>query len=800
MMELRRLVGKGQIVCPPGNHPKELGKNPSATGVLRGLVSATLLLVNVFPRFSLPFALAAFCLLAHGAETPPGHSMNGDAFDEGPRQAAVLMPGTGDVHFPITTKNELAQKFFDQGVGQLHGFWYFEAERSFRQAAALDPACAMTYWGMAMANTNTPLRAAKFIKEATKRKEQASRREQLWIASLADYYAESKKDEKVRREALVGALEDLTFEFPEDLEAKAFLVLEIWENKSHGIPFSSRRALDALAQEVLAKNPMHPGINHYRIHLWNGANGDKRALDSAARCGQSAPAIAHMWHMSGHTYSNLKRYADAAWQQEASARVDHAYTIARRVLPDQIHNFAHNNDWLVKNLQYIGRVHDAVDLSKNMIELPRLGSKSGKSFKMGRERLLETLLRFERWDELIALDDTMYLAPDNAAEPDAAALTALGVAYYRRGDRAKGDARLAEITALIKKRNEARVAAGLAAEAKATEEKKSEDEIGKAMATALRQSRFAVKEAETAAAELRVYQALAEGKKDVAKTALAKATGISAERRARLCLEAGDPVEAEKLARDAAKANTAQTPSLATLAAVLWQMGKKEEALATFKQLRDLSAQIDLDVPLFAGLAPIAQELKLPSDWRVPLKAAADTGTRPELAALGPFRWHPTPAPAWTLPDRDAKPIALADFRGKAVLVVFYLGGGCASCMEQLNVFAPMTQQFKDAGISIVAISTETPGDLSKTFAKSKQDGRFPYPILADPEFAVFKAYGAFDDFEKFPLHGAFLIDATGLVRWQDISYEPFRDAKWLLGESKRLLNLPKPAAETAAR
>lgn len=784
----------------PANSRELAPKKPSATGVFRGLVWSTLLLVNAFPRLFPFLAVATICLTAHGAEIAPGHSMNGDAFDEGPRQAAVLMAGTGDVHFPITTKNDLAQKFFNQGVGQLHGFWYFEAERSFRQAAALDPDCAMNYWGMAMANTNTPLRAGKFIKEATKRKDKASRREQLWIASIADYYAESKKSEKVRREALVTALENLSFEFPDDLEAKAFLVLEIWENSRNGIPVSSRRAVDALASEVLAKNPLHPGIHHYRIHLWNNTDGDKRALNSAALGGQAAPAIAHLWHMPGHTYSNLKRYADAAWQQEASARVDHAYMIARRVMPDQIHNFAHNNDWLVKNLQYVGRVHDAVDLAKNMIELPRLGSKSGKSFKLGRERLVETLLRFERWDELTTLDGTMYLTPDNAAEPEAATLAALGVAYYRKGDRAKGDAKLAEVTALIKKRNEARVAAGLAAETKATEEKKSEDEIGKAMATALRQQRFAVKEAETAAAELRVYQALAEEKKDVAKTALAKATGISAERRARLALETGDPAEAEKLARDAAKANTAQTPSLATLAAVLWEMGKKDDALATFKQLRELSAQVDLDIPLFAGLAPLAQELKLPTDWRAPQKVAADTGTRPDLAELGPFRWRPSAAPDWKLPDRDAKTVALADFRGKAVLVIFYLGGGCTKCMEQLNVFAPVAQQFKDAGISIVAVSTETPADLSKTFEKSKQDGRFPFPILADPGFAAFKAYGAFDDFEKFPLHGAFLIDAVGMVRWQDISYEPFRDAKWLLGESKRLLNLPKPAAETAAR
>ena len=84
--------------------------------------------------------------------TPAGHSAHGEAFNEGPRQKAYLMGTTGAVDFAVSTVNAEARKFFNQGVGQLHGFWYFEAERSFRQVAAIDPECAMAYWGMAMAN------------------------------------------------------------------------------------------------------------------------------------------------------------------------------------------------------------------------------------------------------------------------------------------------------------------------------------------------------------------------------------------------------------------------------------------------------------------------------------------------------------------------------------------------------------------------------------------------------------------------------------------------------------------------
>ena len=51
-----------------------------------------------------------------------GHSLHGEVFNEGPRQKAFLIEGTGRVHFPVTTQNPEVQKFIDQGVGQVHGF------------------------------------------------------------------------------------------------------------------------------------------------------------------------------------------------------------------------------------------------------------------------------------------------------------------------------------------------------------------------------------------------------------------------------------------------------------------------------------------------------------------------------------------------------------------------------------------------------------------------------------------------------------------------------------------------------
>src|SRR5687767_14864711 len=137
------------------------------------------------------------CLTAYGDddERSPlaGHSTHGAAFNEGPRQAAYLMDGMPNISFPVTTTNDFARKFFNQGVGQLHGFWYFEAERSFRQVALIDTNCAMAYWGMVMANTYNEKRAKQFIDRAVKMTNDLARREVLWIESLAKFYKKSSR-------------------------------------------------------------------------------------------------------------------------------------------------------------------------------------------------------------------------------------------------------------------------------------------------------------------------------------------------------------------------------------------------------------------------------------------------------------------------------------------------------------------------------------------------------------------------------------------------------------------------------
>ncbi len=724
-----------------------------------------------------------------------GHSSHGEAFNEGPRQGAYLMGATGNVHFPITTTSAEVQVFFDQGIGQLHGFWYLEAERTFRHIAALEPECAMAYWGMAMANTNNRDRAKAFTEDAVERKESVSPREKLWIESLEHFYLDEEKDAKKRSRRLIRDLETIVYDYPDDIEAKAFLAVTIYQNNRHH-PIGSHQAVNSLIQQVFDVNPMHPA-HHYRIHLWDREKAE-RAVSSAARCGQSAPGIAHMWHMPGHIFSRLNRYADAAWQQEASARVDHAHMIRDRVLPDQIHNFAHNNEWLIRNLNYLGRVHDAIDLAKNMIELPRhpeynLPSRRGRSSSYGRMRLMETLVRYELWDDLKDLANSVYLEPTEVDSDQIQRQNALGLAAYHQNDLEALKNAKEPLEKLLEKKRLDRLDAADKAEAKAKDDKKQSREVAEAMAQAMLRHSGSIENLRAKLAELDLYVALLEDRPESAKELLEKTRGIPRERLAHIHLRLGDTEKAVEIIEKAKESSTNQVQVLATAIEIFHQAGKLEAATQAFKELQGIAGFVDLDIPIFQRLTDLAPDLGIPSQWQRPYQTPADVGNRPTLDSLGPFRWQPWTAPDFKLATAKGEERTLQDFEGKPLLLVFYLGYGCAHCVEQLNLLDPRVDEFAEQDISLAAISTEALPELQASLAKSELLGELSFPLLANAELDVFKAFRAHDDFENTPLHGTFLIDADGNVRWQDVSYEPFTDIDFILKESKRLLAQPKP-------
>ena len=777
------------------------------------------------------FAVACLAAALAGQDPvadPFGHSRHGGEFDEGPRRAAYAMAGmSAQVRFPVQGLSPEAQAFFDQGVCQQHGFWYFEAERSFRQVAKLQPECAMAYWGMAMANVENWQRAAGFAAQAVQRQQGLPTREALWIDALAALYQiddaqkadlQSGDAEKVKKakEAVVGKKErdekKLNREFlrrieavvaacPDDVEAKAFLAIQSWRNSGQGIEISSHGAVDALLDQVFAQAPAHPS-HHYRIHLWDGEKAE-RALRSAAANGASAPAIAHQWHMSGHIYAKLHRHREASWQQDASGRADHAHMMRDRVMPFLIHNYGHNQEWLARSLGYVGDGEAALAIAKNMAALPR----HPKHNKLdagddiagyARARLVQLCEDLELWAEAVALCRDGYLEPNGTVKGEVQRLGLLGRALFRLDRVDEAQRVVADADALVARARAERADAIDKAEDEAFANKTDRGKTVEAIAEAGREPTNSVRSVLDLRRELAGERKLAAGDP---KGALAEFEAVGDMPRWLLAdahVAAGNADKAVEILAKEVKDRPRRFATSARLLLALRAQNKPEE------QARITELAAELAGPQFAigrsGLA--ARSGLLPADGVVPhalgdgfaAARGADFGERPELASLGPSTWRPTGHPGFDLAAADGGRRALAPGGGRPTLVVFYLGFGCLHCVEQLKALAPKAGEFAAAGVDVVAIGNESLDKLKEHVA-ALGDQQLPFPLLADPELAAFRAWHCHDDFEAMPLHGTFLVDADGAVRWQDVSFEPFTQIDWLLQEARRLLALPAQAA-----
>ncbi|MBL8754688.1 MAG: redoxin domain-containing protein [Planctomycetes bacterium] len=775
----------------------------------------------------------------------PGHSRHGAEFDEGPRRAAYAMPGINPrVHVPVAGLDAPAQKMFDQGICQLHGFWFFEAERSFREVARRYPDCAMAHLGMALANFEGEERAAAAIANAVKCSASVPKYEQLWIDAFAAFHgvddaartelrsgdaarAQKQKDALVAANKgrtteqkdkpyrqLVKDLGTLVHEFPDDVEAKAFLAVYVWHayDWGSGIPIVSHAAIDALLDVVFAKVPDHPA-HHYRIHLWDQEKAE-RALRSCPQIGGAAPGIAHQWHMAGHIYAKLDRHLEAAWHQDASGRVDHAHMQRDRVLPFLIHNYGHNQEWLARSLSCVGEGRAALEVAKNLVSVPRhpKWNKLGDGDSIAAEaraRLLSVCEDHELWAEAVALERDGWLDRTTMVRAEVQRLGLLGRAHFRLGQLAEGDAVVAAVDALLVQARAERAAAVDQAESAAFAKKDDAKKTRKAMDEAGREPTDGVRSVLDLQRELRGERLLATGDAKAAVVEFEAVADFPKTLLADAHLAAGDAQKAIELLEKEVKEHPHRVPTVGRLLHAYGESGaagkaehkdKARELVARESVLVSTYFVRDADTPLLArvGVGIDARPPIVAKPWWNPANGlyGADFGPRPALADLGPHGWAPFANVGFTLPHAGGGTRTLPQAgNGKATLVVFYLGFGCLHCVQQLQALAPKAKDFAAAGIELVAIGNET---LAKTEAGllALGDGGLPFPLLADPELGAFRAWQCHDDFESLPLHGTFLVDGAGLVRWQDLGAEPFTQFEWLLGEAKRLLALPTTAAK----
>ncbi|MBN9100796.1 MAG: thioredoxin-dependent thiol peroxidase [Pseudonocardia sp.] len=124
------------------------------------------------------------------------------------------------------------------------------------------------------------------------------------------------------------------------------------------------------------------------------------------------------------------------------------------------------------------------------------------------------------------------------------------------------------------------------------------------------------------------------------------------------------------------------------------------------------------------------------------------------------------PAPDFTLPDADEKPVSLSDYRGRRVVVYFYPAASTPGCTKQACDFRDNLAELNDAGLDVLGVSPDKPAKL----ARFRDKEGLTFPLLSDPEKTVLNAYGAFGEKQMYGktvtgvIRSTFVIDADGKI------------------------------------
>ncbi len=241
-------------------------------------------------------------------------------------QLAPRLHNLGTHTFPVSTRNPLAQQYINQGLNLAYAFNHAEARRSFREAARLDPELAMAYWGQAlvlgpninaMMEPNEEPQALEIVQQAKSLMANASPREQALINALAKRYSGQAGQREANNKAYAEAMREVHQRFPDDADIAMLYVESMMDLRPWGYwmldgqPYEGTAEIVALTEEVLRRNPKHPGALHMYIHLIEPTSTPERAEQAADTLLTLMPTAGHMIHMASHIYQRVGRYADS---------------------------------------------------------------------------------------------------------------------------------------------------------------------------------------------------------------------------------------------------------------------------------------------------------------------------------------------------------------------------------------------------------------------------------------------------------------------------------------------------------
>jgi len=269
----------------------------------------------------------------------------------------------GKVHFETSCKPE-AQKLFDRGMLYQHSFWYRASQKTFEDVLKADPECAIAYWGIALSllwNPHTSpavqnLAAGSAALEKAKGVTPKTERERDYLAALGAMYADyDKVDHRTRLLAYAKAMEALASKYPKDDEAQIHYALALNTSAPPNDKTYASQLKGAAILEVIAKRqPMHPGVAHYLIHLYDYPPIADKGIEAARRYAKIAPDAPHALHMPSHIFTRVGYWQESIDSNMASGRSAQA--------AGDFHEQLHAMDYLVYAYLQLGQDKKAGDV------------------------------------------------------------------------------------------------------------------------------------------------------------------------------------------------------------------------------------------------------------------------------------------------------------------------------------------------------------------------------------------------------------------------------------------------------
>jgi tetratricopeptide (TPR) repeat protein len=384
-----------------------------------------------------------------------------------------LYDDLGSHHLAVTTTSQRAQAYFDQGLRLVYGFNHGEAIRAFREAARLDPSCAMCWWGVALAygphvnggmDSAAGVAAWEALNKARAARAKASPRERDYIDALsARYSADAPADRARLDSAYARAMGKLVAKYPDDLDAatlyaEALMDLSPWHYwNADGTPRPDTRTIVLQLERVVAAKPDHPGACHYYIHAVEAVEPEK-AVPCAERLAKLMPGAGHMVHMPGHIYIRTGRWNDAIRANEHAIHADETYIAMEK--PQGLYPigyYPHNYHFLAFAATMAGRSSMAIESARKLRQTtPDEVARQVPPAEPYVPYIFLTLTSFGRWDEVLKEP----VPPADLTYSHGMAQYARGIAYAALGKEAEARASLDSLKRDAAVSNPAYVAAG----------------------------------------------------------------------------------------------------------------------------------------------------------------------------------------------------------------------------------------------------------------------------------------------------------------------------------------------------